>query len=80
MLEYPSGGIDLSASNLPSMYADAIVPAETTYTVAGKEGSIYDLRLGNIVSVTLSGSTITKIEQATESTSSTGFTTSLKDN
>ena len=44
---------------------------DATYTVEGKEGSIYDLRLGNIVSVTLSGSTITKIEQATETTSST---------
>ncbi|MBR1968813.1 MAG: S-layer homology domain-containing protein [Clostridia bacterium] len=47
------------------------IAMDATYTVAGKEGTIYDLRLGNVISVTLSGSTITKIEQATETTSST---------
>lgn len=47
------------------------IAMDATYTIAGKEGTIYDLRLGNVVTVTLSGSTITKIEQATEATSST---------
>ena len=68
--------IIISAQSKLVMVVDSIerefpIAIDATYTVAGKEGSIYDLRLGNIVSVTLSGSTITKIEQATESTSST---------
>lgn len=68
--------IIISAQSKLVMVVDSIerefpIAINATYTVAGKDGSIYDLRLGNVVSVTLSGSTITKIEQATESTSST---------
>ena len=68
--------IIISAQSKLVMVVDSVerayaIAMDAKYTIAGKEGSIYDLRLGNVVSVTLSGSTITKIEQATESTSST---------
>ncbi len=68
--------IIISSQSKLVMVVDSIereyaVAMDATYTIAGKEGSIYDLRLGNIVTVTLSGSTITKVEQATETTSST---------
>ena len=42
---------------------------EATYNVGGKTATIYDLRLGNVVKLTLSGSTITKVEQSAESES-----------
>ncbi len=43
------------------------IAMEATYNVGGKTATIYDLRLGNVVKLTLSGSTITKIEQSAES-------------
>lgn len=43
------------------------IAMEATYNVGGKTATIYDLRLGNVVKLTLSGSTITKIEQSSES-------------
>ena len=45
------------------------VAMEATYNVGGKTATIYDLRLGNVVKLTLSGSTITKVEQSAESES-----------
>lgn len=50
------------------------IAMEATYNVGGNTSTIYDLRLGNVVSLTLSGSTITKVEQSseTETTSKSG--------
>ena len=45
------------------------ISMEATYNVGGKTATIYDLRLGNVVKLTLSGSTITKVEQSAESES-----------
>ncbi len=43
------------------------IAMDATYMVAGESASIYDLRLGNVVKVTLSGDTITKVEQSSDS-------------
>ena len=45
------------------------ISMEATYNVGGETATIYDLRLGNVVKLTLSGSTITKVEQSAESES-----------
>lgn len=46
------------------------VSIDATFNVGGKTATIYDLRLGNVVKLTLSGSTITKVEQSSESETS----------
>lgn len=43
----------------------------TEYVVGGSKGSIYDLRLGNVVTLSLSGSTVTKVDQTTSASATT---------
>ena len=43
----------------------------TEYVVGGNKGSIYDLRLGNVVTLSLSGSTVTKVDQTTSASATT---------
>lgn len=47
------------------------VKLDAEFIVAGEEASIYDIRLGNVVTLTLSGSTVTKLEQTASSTATT---------
>ena len=47
------------------------VSLDSSYVVGGKDASIYDLRLGNTVTLSVSGGTVTKIEQTTSSTATT---------
>ncbi len=60
--------VTLSTDGVESQYAIAM---EAEYIVAGSKASIYDLRLGNMVTLTLSGSTATKIEQTAASSTTT---------
>ncbi len=55
------------------------VAMDATFNVAGSNATIYDLRLGNVVELTLSGNTITKVEQSSESetTSKSGVVESV---
>lgn len=56
-----SGGVDTTYD----------IKLDASFVVGGKEGSIYDLRLGNVVSLTLSGNTATKVEQTSSSAATT---------
>ncbi len=60
--------ITLSVSGNETDYP---VSLEATFMVGGKEASIYDLRLGNVVTLSLSGSTVTKVEQTSASSVTT---------
>ena len=60
--------VTLSTDGVESQYAIAM---EAEYIVAGSKATIYDLRLGNMVTLTLSGSTATKIEQTAASSTTT---------
>ncbi|MBQ8391973.1 MAG: S-layer homology domain-containing protein [Clostridia bacterium] len=60
--------VTLSTNGVESQYAIAM---EAEYIVAGSKATIYDLRLGNMVTLTLSGSTATKIEQTAASSTTT---------
>ncbi len=60
--------VTLSTDGVESQYA---ISMEAEYIVAGSKASIYDLRLGNMVTLTLSGSTATKIEQTAASSTTT---------
>ena len=60
--------VTLSTDGVESQYA---ISMEAEYIVAGSKATIYDLRLGNMVTLTLSGSTATKIEQTAASSTTT---------
>lgn len=60
--------VTLSTDGIESQYA---ISMEAEYIVAGSKATIYDLRLGNMVTLTLSGSTATKIEQTAASSTTT---------
>lgn len=60
--------VTLSTNGVESEYAIAM---DAEYIVAGSAASIYELRLGNVVTLTLSGSTATKIEQTSASSTTT---------
>ena len=60
--------VTLSTDGVESQYA---ISMDAEYIVAGSVASIYDLRLGNMVTLTLSGSTATKIEQTAASSTTT---------
>ncbi len=60
--------ITLSVNSKEQVYAVAM---DATYKVAGSDATIYDLRLGNVVALTLSGTTATKIEQTSASSVTT---------
>lgn len=60
--------VTLSTDGVESQYAIAM---DAEYIVAGSAASIYELRLGNMVTLTLSGSTATKIEQTSASSTTT---------
>jgi len=64
--------ITISSGGVETEYPLAI---DATYSVAGDSATIYDLRLGNVVKLSINGSTITKIEQTsqTETTSKSGI-------
>ncbi len=47
------------------------IKLDASFVVGGKEATVYDLRLGNVVSLTLSGNTVTKIEQTSSSAATT---------
>ena len=47
------------------------VTIEAGFIVSGAEASIYDLRLGNVVTLSLSGKTVTKVEQTSSSSVTT---------
>lgn len=68
--------ITLSVNSKEETYAVAM---DATFKVAGADATIYDLRLGNMVALTLSGSTATKIEQTAASsvTTKTGVVESI---
>ena len=68
--------ITISTNTGEKTYA---VSMDALFTVAGKEATIYDLRLGNVVNLTLSGSTATKVEQIASSavTTKTGIIESV---
>ncbi len=59
--------VTISSGGVEKEYAIAM---DATYNVAGSTATIYDLRLGNVVTLTLNGSTATKIEQTSESSTS----------
>ena len=58
----------ISSDGVSKEYA---IDMNAEYIVAGAAASIYELRLGNVVTLTLSGSTATKIEQTAASSTST---------
>ena len=60
--------VTISANGVETEYA---IDMNAQYIVAGTEATIYDLRLGNVVTLTLSGSTATKIEQTAASSTTT---------
>ena len=60
--------ITISTNGIEKTYA---VDMDAEYVVAGSKATIYDLRLGNVVTLTLSGSTIKKLEQTQASSSTT---------
>lgn len=60
--------VTISSDGVEKEYA---IDMNAEYVVAGAEASIYELRLGNVVTLTLSGSTATKIEQTAASSTST---------
>ena len=68
--------VTLSTDGVETKYAIAM---DAEYIVAGNAASIYELRLGNMVKLTLSGSTATKIEQtsATSTTTKSGTVESI---
>lgn len=47
------------------------IKLDASFIVGGKEATVYDLRLGNVVSLTLSGNTVTKVEQTSSSAATT---------
>ena len=59
--------ITISSAGTETEYAVAL---DAEYVVGGSAATIYDLRLGNVVTLTLSGSTVKKLEQ-TQSASTT---------
>ena len=60
--------ITVAVNSVEKVYSVAM---DATYKVAGSDATIYDLRLGNLVTLTLSGTTATKIEQTSASTATT---------
>ena len=60
--------VTLSTDGVETQYAIAM---NAEYIVAGSAASIYDIRLGNMVTLSLSGSTATKIEQTAASSTTT---------
>ena len=60
--------VTISSNGIESEYAIAM---DAEYIVAGSVASIYELRLGNVVTLTLSGSTAKKIEQTSASSTTT---------
>lgn len=60
--------VTLSTDGIETKYAIAM---DAEYIVAGNAASIYELRLGNMVKLSLSGSTATKIEQTSASSTTT---------
>jgi hypothetical protein len=60
--------VTISSNGVESEYAIAM---DAEYIVAGAAASIYELRLGNVVTLTLSGSTAKKIEQTSSSSTTT---------
>ena len=60
--------VTISSDGVSKEYA---IDMNAEYIVAGAAASIYELRLGNVVTLTLSGSTATKIEQTAASSTST---------
>ena len=68
--------VTISSGGTEKEYAIAM---DAAYNVAGDTATIYDLRLGNVVTLTLNGSTVTKIEQNSESstTSKSGVVESI---
>ncbi len=60
--------ITISAGGVETEYAVAL---DAEYVVAGSAATIYDLRLGNVVTLTLSGSTVKKLEQTQASSTTT---------
>lgn len=60
--------VTLSSGGSEKEYAIAM---DASYNVAGSTATIYDLRLGNVVTLTVTGSTATKIEQTSESETTT---------
>lgn len=68
--------ITISSGGVETEYAVAL---DAEYVVAGSAATIYDLRLGNVVTLTLSGSTVKKLEQtqATSTTTKSGAVESI---
>ena len=68
--------ITISSGGVETEYA---VSMDAEYVVAGSAATIYDLRLGNVVTLTLSGSTVKKLEQtqATSTTTKSGSVESI---
>ena len=60
--------ITLAVNSVETVYP---VKMDAEFIVAGQAASLYDLRLGNIVTLTLSGSTVTKVEQTAASSTTT---------
>ncbi len=60
--------ITISEGGTETEYAVAM---DAEYVVAGNKATIYDLRLGNVVTLTLSGSTVKKLEQTQASSTTT---------
>lgn len=60
--------VTVSSNGVEKEYA---IGMDAAYIVAGGTATIYDLRLGNVVTLTLSGSTATKIEQASDTSTTT---------
>lgn len=68
--------ITLSVNGVETDYP---VSMDAKFIVGGAEASIYDLRLGNVVTLSLSGQTVTKVEQTSASsvTTKTGTVESI---
>ncbi len=60
--------VTISTGGVEKEYPIAI---DASFVVGGAAASIYDLRLGNVVTLTLSGSTATKVEQNSSSSVTT---------
>ncbi len=60
--------VTISAGGVETEYPIAM---DAEYNVAGTKASVYELRLGNVVTLTLSGETVKKIEQTQASSTTT---------
>ena len=69
-------GINIGAQSSLIISSDSTektyqVAIDAKFVVGGQDADIYDLRLGNVVSLTLSGTTATKVEQTSASATTT---------